>query len=495
LHWLDNLADIQVNRLPENMQSVTFGYYADKPNNVHLASALQYISTFAELTRLLHRSDISLNRSMELIKSSPSASGNIDCLAVLLLASHLLLFFETFDKFERVNYAVEIFGMLVDFETDWTERNVRSLANYYGLLALYSLEEDDLRVLKGSTFFCEWLRRKPLSNPHIVNYIKDISGGNLPFPLQAEEMNPTTENWQANLQRLRSDSSLVVEKLLDLVGNERVWHSGELHNGLAMSGITHNAMQGDFRNLSDLIVEAQSLGIFHCPSSVVDVIRKQSERSGDVPISGDEKRVLRDVLEDSNDSLRSVLFGSLMSFSPPSTNEPAWSNRTATKKLLRMMLSSDGEGISPALQRLNSACKNGSNREQVSDLFEYIGTSNVVSHLPFDERAYLVPSRDCKGVVESAVQNSRHATRKISNPFGGTMNAEERFFVWTTIFREGDSVVLSLVNSCKEDPKCGSIYGSRFPGFFSEGHLVEVTYDAPRSLLSTNIKFNTLVRR
>jgi hypothetical protein len=494
-HWLDNLADIQVNRLPRDLQKVTFGFYGDEPNIVHLASALQYVSTFAELTRLLHRSDIALNRAMEIKNSEIASDGNADCLALLILASHLLLFYETFDRFERVNYAVEVFGLLVDFEAKWSERNVRSFANYYGLLALYSLEAEDINVLKGSAFFCEWLRRKPLINPHLINFIRDVSNGGLPFPVEIDEKEPVGEIWLENIQRLRSDSSLVVERLLNLLGNERVWHSGELYNGLAMSGITHSALQGDFRNLKDLIVEAQGLGIFRCPSSVVDVILEQSERSDDVPINPHEKEVLRSALEGSKESLRTVLFSSLISFSEPSANEGAWSNRIATKKLLKMMLSSDGDGIRPSLQRLNSAIKNDANTDEIADLFDYVGIADSIDDFPFSERAYLVPSLDCKGVVESVVQNTRHAGSKIRNPFPDvTAGADERF-AWARILRVEDSVVLSFVNACEQDPKCGGVYASRFPGFFSEGNAVEVSHDAARGLLTTNVKFNTLVRR
>ncbi|MGH1329737.1 MAG: hypothetical protein ACRBBK_02550 [Paracoccaceae bacterium] len=495
LHWLDNLADIQVNRLPRNLQKVTFGYYGDEPNIVHLASALQYVSTFTELTRLLHRSDIALNRAMEIKNSGAARDGNADCLSILILASHLLLFYETFDKFERVNYAVEVFGMLVDFDANWNERNVRSLANYYGLLALYSLEADDIIVLKGSAFFCEWLRRRPLTNPHLINFIKDISDGGLPFPIELDEDDPHSDLWSENIQRLRSDSSLVVERLLNLLGNERVWHSGELYNGLAPSGITHRALQGDFRNLKDLISEAQGLGVFHCPSSVVDVILEQSERSDDVPINRHEKDVLRRALEGSTESLRTILFNSLISFSEPSTNEGAWSNRNATKKILKMMLSSDGDGIGPALQRLNSAYKNGANRDEIADLFDYVGIADSLAELPFSESVYLVPSLDCRRVVESVVQNSRHATYKISNPFSDLATGMDDRFAWARILREDDSVVLSIVNACEQDPECGSVYASRFPGFISEGNVVEVSHDAGRKLLTTNVKFNTLVRR
>lgn len=495
LHWLDNLADIQVNRLPRNLQKVTFGYYGDEPNSVHLASALQYVSTFAELTRLLHRSDIALNRAMEIRNSGITTSGNTDCLCILLLASHLLLFYETFDRFERVNYAVEVFGMLVDFEANWSERNIRSLANYYGLLALYALEADDVSVLKGSAFFCEWLRRKPLTNPHLINYIKDISRGGLPFPALVEEKDAQTSFWSENVQRLRSDSSLVVERLLNLLGDERVWHSGELYIRIFMSGITHSALQGDFKNLKDLLAEAQGLGIFHCPSSVVDVIMEQSERSDDVPINRHEKEVLRDALEGSADNLRTVLFRSLISFSKPSANEGAWSNRKVTKGLLRMMLSSDGDGIRPSLERLNHALKNGANIGKVTDLFEYVGVADATDQLPFADPVYLVPSLHCKAVVESVVQNSRHATHKISNPFSDVGRGQEEYFVWARICRDGDSVVLSLVNACKEDPRCGERYASRFPEFYSEGNRVDVYHDTARGVLTTSIKFNNLVRR
>lgn len=497
LNWLDNLSDIQVNRLPRNLQIVTFGYYGDEPNVVHLASALQYVSTFAELTRLLHRSDIALNRAMEIRNSDVARNGNSDCLAILILSSHLLLFYETFDQFERVNYAVEIFGMLVDFDAKWSEQNVRSLTNYYGLLALYSLEADDISVLKGTAFFCEWLRRKPLENPHLINFIRDISDGGIPFPVELDYEDAHSDIWLENVQRLRSDSSLIVEKLLDLIGNERVWHTGEITNALAPTGITHSALQGYFKNLKDLIFEAQGLGIFHCPSSIVDVVSKQSERSDDAPLNRYEKEVLRDALEDSPENLRHILSSSLISFSEPLRHDPPWSSRVTTKKILRMMMSGDGDGggIRPALNRLNSAVKNNANNAEIEDLFDYVGIADSPDGLPFSKHVYLVPSLDCKRVVESVIQNSRHATCKIDNPFADVAAGKDSRFVWARIFREDDTVVLSLVNACKENPKCDNVYASRFRGFFSEGNVVEVSHDATRKLLTTNVKFHTLVRR
>lgn len=494
LHWQDNLSEIQIGRFPQDLQKVIFGYYGDAPNNVLLVSALQYIATFAELTRLLHRSDIALNRAMELKNVDDGVDGSANCLSILLLASHLLLFCETFDKFERVNYAVEIFGLLVDFEADWGERNAYTLANYYGLLALYALEADDLDVLKGSTYYCEWLRRKPLKNPHLMNYIRDISGSGLPFPALIGDKEKGTKVWLENLQRLGSDSTSVVERLMDLLGNERLWHSGNLYNGLALSGITHSAVQGDFKSVRDLVSEAQSLGIFRCPDQALKIIEQQAKKSDNVPIGRHEKQILREILEDSPDNLRAEFFKSLYFLGQPSSNEPAWSGRNATKKLLLMMLSSDGDGIQHSIRRLNSTPGKG-NSEKVNDLFEYIGIDSASGSLPFDERVFLVPSREGRGVVLSAVQNIRHASRKIANPFQHASKSDGKFFAWARLFRDDQAVVLSFANFCEQDPRCDIDYSSRFPSFFSEANLVEVSYSSSTSILRTNVKFNKLVRR
>lgn len=493
--WPDNLSGIDLARLPVEFQQVIFGYYNQEPNIVYLASPQQYISTFAELTRLLHRSDIALNRAMELSIYDDTDKSNIDCLVVLLLASHILLFYETFDDFERINYAVELFGCLLDYDADWGERNVRSLANTYGILALYSLDEDILEVLRGPSYFCYWLTKKRLTNPYLKNFIHDISLDGNAFPTVTNMTNRETTVWRDNVNTLREGASIVVGRIMDIVGDQRIWHKSAIYQRLAESGVTHAVIQQYFGKLRYLLGEATDLGIYYPPNNVLSDVTQQSKKEAVESLTGTERTQLMDLLGKGAGSLREKLFESIVYLGPPTGTMPSWSSRRIIKKIFSLTLSEHTNDHKAFLKQLNTGLKNTANRGVVTDLYAYFGLGKTNDNLPFDGCISFAPSFAAKSVVEHALLNTRHSLKSIFPPANIKTSVQGKRYAWVWIKREQDALCLYIANHCEKNPNCDDLYQERFPSLVSEGNSAECYFDSSLKTLTTKIKFNTLVRR
>jgi hypothetical protein len=490
----NDLSDIDVSLLPIDAQQVIFGYDGREPNRVPLTSAMQYVSIFAELTRLLQRSDITLNRAMEISQDKRSRSGNLDALVVILLATHLLLFYETFDRFETVNYAAELFGCLVDFHAGGEQGGTRAIANALGVLALYSIDADTLEILKGKSFFCHWLTVKHLSNADLADFIKNISLTDIPFPLQNDVGAKTSDAWRANQRFLRRSPAAVVSSLMDIIGDQRIWHKSYIAQRLAPSSASHRLMQPDLQKILALTKEARDLAIFNASSDVTRVLERHAENQSDDPFLPTERTELFDVLNEGKECLRTSLFSQLIYFGPPDPNSPAWSDQRLVLQLLRLALPDQGDQFSAFIEQLNRAIKNNSNSMTVGKLMDYVGISLQPSGLPFESAVSLAPSEAVRTVIENTLLNSRHAPRAIQDPTGSDKGAQLRF-VWVWLAREGDRVVLTFYNACDRKPLGLDSYTSRFPDFIAEGHRIEIDFDSKRRLLQTRIVFNELVRR
>lgn len=492
--WRDNLANIKLSGLPSEYQKVIFGYNEADPNYVFLASPLQYISVFAELTRLLHRSDITLNRAMELLQVGNAAEDNIDSLVVLLLASHILLFHESFDRFELLNYAAELFGCLVDFTASPLDKSARGLANTLGMLALYSIDSDALETLKSRAYFCHWLSSKKLSNPHLRSYIHHISSGDVAFPLNISMVEKDNDIWKSNLHLLRKSCSRVVSMMMDIVGDQRIWHKSAVSRRLAGAGVTYKALQPDLLTLLELIQEARDLGVFSCTEAVTKVLNSYAAVNDDRALDSFQIRELIDVLNENQDSFRQQLFRHLVYLSQPNSLSAPWSGQRKTKALLQLFISGPDGKFVGFCDQLNKALKNSKNNSEVVDLFDYLGIG-ASQDLPFDGCVSLVPSLAAKSVVENALLNSRHASEPIHDPIAGPSGATNRRYVWAWLSKVDNALALNLANHCIRDPNCEPLYQRRFRDFISEGNTVQAEYDGKRKILITKIIFKELVRR
>lgn len=495
----DFLGDIQMHILPLDLQEVIFGYYGKIPNKIGLSSTHQYISIFAELTRLLHRSDITLNRSMELAQLPKLREGNIDCLIILMLASHILLFHQTFDTFERTSYAVELFGMMVEFEADWESPDIRTLANAYGMLALYSIEDSDLRILRGPRYFCFWLNERKILNPFITAYIKHISLEEIAFPFEVEQAGSQTQVWRENLDSLRNNPSMVIEKIMDIVGDQRIWHRSKIYRRLSQAGITHELLQADFSVLLSLITEAHDRRILHLESLLVEKIREQAANSSLAKLSGSEKSALIESIDSVGNSLRSSLFSAVVPLGKAiNDGSPTWSHKQTVKKFLELSVSDEakkGSKFDKFVEQLNGAIKNESNSDYVNDLFDYIGIGRNCVNLPFENCVSFFPSDYVRLVVDNVLLNSRHSSQEFIDPTNPDGSIENGKYSWIWLGAYNNLLVLNMATFCTQDPKCESLYKTRFPEFWAEGNYLECRYDNQTKTLTTQIFLRVIKRK
>ncbi|OED44147.1 hypothetical protein AB833_01970 [Chromatiales bacterium (ex Bugula neritina AB1)] len=448
-----------IHAMSTELSHIRFGNLHGEGNTIRFSSGLEMIGVLVELTRLLHRADIALDRAIALVEVGLIEHDNFrPDLSILILSTHLLLFDKSFTFWEKYNYAIELIKSQTSYSPSIntsTKSIYNEIVDRLSAYALFSLDADLMVMLAGDK---RRLLRQVLKTQRVTNHYIAVFLVFLERNYDTKVIGDDIENtniYGENIDFIRGNPHKSLQDVISIIGTHRTHHTSSLKrsipNTTEIVGYYSTRDLGEtVRLLKILIRHLKSINRIIDTTSIKkidDVVGLLAERA-EV-----KTRHLEDVISliySHKDSILPKIIRELIPlFKIRDKNYGADDSRYDAKKVTDRIISDverkNNECFEDAVERLSidKYAVEPTNKET----HKFISCSRKRVDAPQRSDAFIYVSDICAEIIRDVMLNACHSEEYISDPW---LSDSYKALMWYQFSYDSESARMEFINYYNE---------------------------------------------